>query len=271
MILEPARASTGGSAPAVLASNGGPTFTTGPAPGTAFPLLQTTLVDDGDSLGPDNALNAAGGTASLQSGNLVINMNGFDGDPGLPEYSNLDWTLVGYWSTGGVWDYAEDQVRHRAVFVAGYETPASAMPASGTATYTGRAQGWVYIPTAQASGMLLCNCEETAVTGNAAFTANFGTRNLTGSLTDMRAPHPWYEGETEPWNDVAFTATIAGNGFSGATRVTSSPGQVWALGEDATGTIEGKFFGPSAQEAGAVWTLFDGTNAVIGTLSGRKP
>jgi hypothetical protein len=42
------------------------------------------------------------------------------------------------------------------------------------------------------------------------------------------------------------------------------------MGLNATGTLEGRFFGPSAQEAGAVWTLFDGTNAAIGTLGGRR-
>ena len=43
------------------------------------------------------------------------------------------------------------------------------------------------------------------------------------------------------------------------------------MGANATGTIDGRFFGPSAQEAGAVWTLFDGTNAAIGTLVGKRP
>jgi hypothetical protein len=43
------------------------------------------------------------------------------------------------------------------------------------------------------------------------------------------------------------------------------------LGPNATGTLEGKFFGPAAQEAGAVWTLFDGTRAAIGTLTGKRP
>jgi hypothetical protein len=43
------------------------------------------------------------------------------------------------------------------------------------------------------------------------------------------------------------------------------------MAPNATGTLEGKFFGPSAQEAGAVWTLFDGTKAAIGTLTGKRP
>ena len=74
-----------------------------------------------------------------------------------------------------------------------------------------------------------------------------------------------------PWNNVAFNSTITGNGFSGTTSVTSSPAGPASLSAGATGTIEGKFFGPAAQEAGAVWTLFDGVKAAIGTLTGKGP
>jgi hypothetical protein len=51
----------------------------------------------------------------------------------------------------------------------------------------------------------------------------------------------------------------------------NAPGGSSTMVGTGTGTIEGKFFGPSAQEAGAVWTLFDGTRAAIGTLSGKRP
>jgi hypothetical protein len=74
-----------------------------------------------------------------------------------------------------------------------------------------------------------------------------------------------------PWNNVAFNSTITGSAFSGTTSVTSAPGSAGSLGAGATGTLEGHFFGPTAQEAGAVWTLFDGTKAAIGTLTGKQP
>ena len=137
------------------------------------------------------------------------------------------------------------------------------MPTTGSATFTGSATGLMYYPSGPDA--LPCNCQELTVQGDAAFTANFGARTLTGGLTNMTRVW-WDEGA---WNDVSFSATIAGNGFSGTTRVTTAP--ALGMGANATGTLEGKFFGPSANEAGAVWTLFDGTNAAIGTLSGKRP
>jgi len=281
IISAPARASTAaGAAPAVNATAGGPNFTTGVTPGTVFPTLQTMLVIDANGISADPEGNAAGSNMTVANGKLTVGpihthaaLNGTFGFSGEPwsGYESLDWARVGYWSTGGVWDEFEDRIRHRGVFVAGYETPLAAMPISGTATYTGKAQAAVYMPLARGSGAMLCNCEETWVTGNASFTADFGARNLAGSLTDMTAPHPWYDGEFVAWNGVAFNAAITGNGFSGTTIITN-PNSGWAsLGPNATGTVEGKFFGPAAQEAGAVWTLFDGTRAAIGTLTGKRP
>lgn len=274
MISAPAAGSTTAAAtlPPVLATTGGSNFTTAPPAFQTFPLLQTTLVLDTTSIKPDTAINAAGGGATDSAGSFSINIGPYVGAPTSSGYSNLDWTRIGYWSTGGAWDYWEANVVHRGVFVAGFETPASAMPITGSATYTGQASGSVFYPVAQGSGAALCNCGETFITGVANFTANFGTRSLAGSLTDMKVPHPWDDTAADvPWNDVAFSAAISGNAFSGSTRVTSSPAGAVTIGANATGTLEGKFFGPGAQEAGAVWTLFDGTRSAIGTLTGKRP
>ena len=94
-ISAPARAAVGPGVSPVLANSATPNFTTGPAPGTIFPLLQTTLVLDGDSIEPDTTLNAAGGTAIVSSGQLSIQLA--DGGYFVPQsFSNLDWTSVGY-------------------------------------------------------------------------------------------------------------------------------------------------------------------------------
>jgi hypothetical protein len=219
----------------------------------------------------DATANADGGTATFQAGSFNLNVAAYKA--ALPDYRfqwsgysnqnyNLDWTRVGYWATGGGWwDYDDDVGRHGA-FVAGYETPAAAVPTTGTATYVGQAEGAVFYP-GNSAGTTHCACNIVALTGNASFTANFGTRNVSGSLTGMTAG-------SAAWNDVAFNSTIAGNAFSGATSVSSAPGGLASMSTSAAGTIEGKFFGPVAQEAGAIWTLFDGTNAAIGTLTGKQ-
>lgn len=266
-ISAPARASTAADLLPALASAGGPNFTT-PLAGQRLPLLQTTLVLDDTSIKPDATLNSRGGILMPFPGSISIDIGVFSGPPTTSGYSDLDWTRVGYWSTGGVWDYWEDAVRHRGVFVAGYETPGSAMPATGSATYSGKASGSVFYPSAQGSSAASCNCGEAYVSGNASLIANFGTRALAGSLTGMMTQQ---EGGMIPWNDVAFSGTITANRFSGDSRVTTSPNGYASLGPAATGTLEGRFYGPNAQEAGGVWTLFDGVNSAIGTLAGKRP
>jgi hypothetical protein len=138
------------------------------------------------------------------------------------------------------------------------------MPTAGTATYTGIVEGTVFFHPGYGEQSTHCFCGLSSLAGNASFTANFGTRNVSGNLTNMTA-------DESPWNNVAFNSTITGNVFSGTTSVTSVPAGNASLGANATGTLEGRFFGPTAQEAGAVWTLFDGTNAAIGTLTGKQP
>jgi hypothetical protein len=272
IISAPAAGSTTTALAPFLATTGGENFTTGSPNRHIFPLLQTTLVLDATSIKADSVVNAAGGGATAAPDSFTIDINGFHGVPDQSGYPDLDWTRVGYWSTGGAWDYIEDVVRHRGVFVDGYETPAAGMPTTGSATFSGKASGSVFVPVAQGTGAALCNCGESPVSGTASFTANFGTRSLAGTLTGMTTPHPWDESSPNaPWNDVAFSATISGNIFSGDSRVTSVPLGPVSMAPNATGTLEGKFFGPSAQEAGAVWTLFDGTKAAIGTLTGKRP
>jgi hypothetical protein len=225
------------------------------------------MVYGASSAKPDATANAAGGTATFQQGILNLNV------PALNQgyvrydrsgYANLDWTRVGQWSNGGGWWDYDDDVGRLGALVTGYETPAAAVPTTGTATYVGLAEGSVFLPGGNGAGNTHCACNIFTLTGNAAFTANFGTRNVSGSLTGMMAG-------SAAWNDVAFNSTIAGNAFSGTTSVTTAPGGPASMLANATGTVEGKFFGPAAQEAGALWTLFDGTNAAIGTLTGKRP
>lgn len=262
-ISAPAKATVGPGLTPIIADATGPNFTTGAAEGTVFPLLQTALAIDATSIKPDTAVNTAGGAAIVDQGKLLINIGAFEGEPAYS--ANLDWTRTGYWSVDipeGTWDYGGDTAQH-GVFVVGYETPAIAMPTTGTATYTGSAFGRMYVPMSTTDA-LPCTCQEVPVQGDAFLTANFGARTVTGALTNMY--RVWWD--ESPWNDVTFTSVIAGNGFSGTTSVTGAVDL--GMRANATGTLEGRFFGPSAEEVGAVWTLFDGTNAAIGTLGGRR-
>ncbi len=257
-ISAPARATVGPGMAPVLANAAGPNFTTGAIEGTTFRLLQTTVAMNESSIKPDAGVNTAGGTATATATGLAIGIAGLVAARSTID-ANLDWTRVGSWAFDeSPWDYSGFPSQ-RGVFVTGYETPEGAMPTTGSATFSGSANGSMFAPASTSNG-LPCGCTEVQLTGIATFTVDFGARSLDGTLTEM--------GITTPWNDVAFTSTIMGNSFSGTTSVTTAPSG--AMGLNATGTLEGRFFGPSAQEAGAVWTLFDGTNAAIGTLGGRR-
>lgn len=270
------------SAPAVPAFPqavvGGPTIA---APGsTLLPMLQTVQVSvlSASTVGPDTSTMDAGATLILDPDAAQATLNIANGALGVSnaalireegtvlfeasgstvirlDYSALDWTAFGWWDVypGGVNPVATE---HHSQFVTGFQTPGNAVPTSGSATYIGDTFGTV-------SGEPLH--------GTASLQADFGNHTITGTLTDMIVGDPWWSGAF-PWNSVSLSASFAAgqSGFSGTTAVTSSPGTYAALMANATGTIVGSFFGPSAQEIGAVWTLFDGTNAATGTIGATR-
>ena len=83
-------------------------------------------------------------------------------------------------------------------------------------------------------------------------------------------------GGGSPWNDVSVSASIATgtNKFSGTTSVSSQPASgpsgALLLGNSATGNINGGFYGPAAQNLGAIWSLSDGTTSVIGGVAAGR-
>ena len=259
----PERARIGGGPSSVFAAVGGPNFTTGPAPGTAFPMLQTAMMQNGILYQADPVTNAAGGTATVQGSQVAISIPDASANP-WSGHADLDWTRVGYWMVPTDWNVRPNG---DGAFVIGYETPAASVPTTGRATFNGRAEGAVLNAGTDRASIGLTG-------GTATFTADFGARTVSGTVTGMVARDAVGgipTGMLPAWNDFSFNSRITANAFSGDTRVTSTPGGITSLAGNATGTIEGRFFGPSAQEAGAVWTLFDGTKSAIGTLSGKGP
>jgi len=127
------------------------------------------------------------------------------------------------------------------------------MPTSGTAVFSGGAQGSVY-------KTIGTEIQTTFVGGDASISANFGSGAITGSIKMQTG--------NQPWNDMTLSANIATgtNRFSGSTAAASAPGTTMSLSGSATGSINGAFYGPAAQSLGAVWTLSDGTGSAIGTV-----
>jgi hypothetical protein len=147
----------------------------------------------------------------------------------------------------------------------GYETPAAAMPTTGTASFSGTADATVF---KTVGGNIL----GTSVDGRADVSVNFSSGQVTGALTHMQQFDGLSPSGYLPWNDVSLSASIATgtNRFSGSTAATSAPSSTFSLLGSATGHVDGAFYGPAAQNLGAVWSLSDGSASAIGTITAKQ-
>ncbi len=287
----PSDASIGDAAQATLpdpslfpqAKTGGPTIDEHSL--TSFPLIESAVTIDSTGLV----------AAQSSSGNLKFEWTGNTGDeyslnvPGLgisnlemaaggsycysaacgetayghveldiadPATTNLSWTTYGFWTSQ---QYGTGAPTITSAFVTGYRTPTASVPTSGTATYTGSVEG--RLMSANANSYLGVGVDW--LSGDATLQADFASGDISGNLTNMTGPGG-------AWNSVSLLGAISGGDFTGTTAATTSPGTVGSMSSSATGTFAGAFFGPSAQELGAVWTLHDGTSTAIGTIGGSK-
>ena len=176
---------------------------------------------------------------------------GFQGDTA---FWGLNYVALGEWAH---WAAGRTTAITESLF--GYQTPVSAIPTTGAAQFSGWATATVFKGTD--TGFY--------VDGTASVSVDFGSGKITGALTNMTASR--ISGGA-PWNDVSLSGTIGAgtNTFTGTTAVTSVPNSSYSLSGSATGRLQGGFFGPGAENIGALWTLTDGTgSAVGGLLAGR--
>jgi hypothetical protein len=293
---EPATAGLNPAASAT-ASPSGPTLdgsTTFPPIGTTFPLTQTVMRVSPSTLDADTATNNGGATITLgpfSSTADVTTLTLTIPSLGISQYMQLNGNL-GQFSFGGsnggsfaniateglsylsfgTWNAGTASNGHTTAsgaFILGYETPKTAMPTSGIATYTGPVIGTVFVPASEGGTAAV-------VEGTASFSADFGSGHIAGSFANMKAfdfANPQIgnaSGASSPWNNVSISAGIASGGttFSGTTAAESAPSAPYALKSGATGYINGGFYGPNAEQLGAVWSLsnHNGTGAAIGVV-----
>ncbi len=261
------------SAAAQLAMQGGPTFdgSSGSYPANVtFPLLSNSL--QAGSAGLSAVAGNQGATATVVNTSaaystlhLTIPSIGVDatiaGDLTLVNHlggptDGLSYAVMGGWLQGPAAS-PTTVLQSATVFVFGYETPQSAMPSSGTAVFSGPglAAAYVYKPVGT-------EINTDYAQGNPSLSVNFGSGAVNGSFTNMQLLNG------QPWNDVSVSANIAAgsNRFSGTTAAASAPGTAMSLSGSATGRIDGAFFGPAAQNLGAVWSLSDGSGSALGTV-----
>lgn len=273
----PARASFGG--PPTPATPGGPTFDKSGG-SDSFPLIVSGLEKTSggvSAISPNQGATASFSTpgqfttlhldipaanihadldllTSIVQNGALLNQSG-TGD-GLTW--GFSYVLLGEWALptwGGN--------KSGAAFVFGYETPAAAMASTGTATFSGMATATVSKPVGG-------TVKAASVWGGATLSVDFASGKLMGAFTNMQQPNG--SGGVQPWNDVSVSANIASgtNRFSGSTAATSNPKTTFSLSSSATGDIDGAFFGPSAENLGAVWSLSDGTGSALGVVGGSR-
>ena len=264
-------------APAQLAMPGGPTFdgSSGSYPANVtFPLLINSLqasstglsaVSGGNQEATATVVSASANSTIWQLAIPSVGVNTtFNWNAGLVSIAQdatlgLSYVVMGGWtqtpSPGAT--SVTSPLQNTTAFVFGYETPPSAVPTSGTAQFSGPSlvSATVYKPVGT-------EIDSSVIAGNASMSVNFGSGAVTGSFTKMTMPND------QPWNDVSVNASITSgtNRFGGSTAAASSPTSSMALSGSATGSINGAFYGPAAQNLGAVWTLSDGTGSAIGTV-----
>ncbi len=265
-----------------MATGGGPTFdgSSGvyPASNTSFPLLGsvlsftqgagvqpvgTTSLDTFSILSSSSTstkwqLTISNGRASNGPGGTIPGDLTHAVSSANPAIEALSYVALGAWADP---QGASNPWGSAAAFVFGYETPASGMPNSGQATYTGSSAAKVFLPVPGAT------IQYVNVTGNATFSVNFASGGITGAFTGMQYTPPG-SSSALPWNDVSVSGAIASgtNSFTGTTSVTSSPANSFSLKSSATGNLTGAFYGPTAKNLGAAWTLSDGNASAIGAV-----
>ena len=296
-----ARATAGSPAPLTPAGGfeqaapGGPTFTgVRPANGTVFALTQSVFMVGHDASGnptsvtADTATMAAGATVTVSDNtannyelkipnlgvDAILHLNDFyftkltNGEyVDLQSFTYghgvnlLNYAVLGNWT---LLDTTGNHTLDTGDFIFGYQTPVAGVPASGSATYSGKNN----VAGEVASPSNVLGAYSTGVSGDGSLTANFATGAVTGAFTSMVAQAPG--GGTVDWNNISLTGTLSGSTFTGATAATSAPATRNALLASATGTFAGGFYGPVANEVALVWTLSDGAQSVVGTFGAAQ-
>lgn len=174
-----------------------------------------------------------------------------------PQALGWNYQTYGIWVSGDTAGYAG------AVSV-GSPTAVTGIPSTGTGNFSGNASGF-YLNSA-GTDIYFTTANMTATTNFATRSIAFSTSGTTIStnLTSFVAPSTYGIGNLNMTGTLTYAA--GSNSISGA--VTASGASANSL----TGTANGKFFGPSANEIGGTYGLYNaGTSErLIGGFGGKR-
>jgi hypothetical protein len=170
-------------------------------------------------------------------------------------------TLPAGWNyqSFGVWAQVTTSTSFQSGAVsAGVMTPGSAVPTTGTAVFTGIANGFFVqyiggVPPGTAS----------TTTASMIANVNFASRTIGFSTTgSMQTPLNGSAPFSQPLLDMAGTWTYSAgsNSFTGSVTATGM-----------SGTASGRFYGPAAQEIGGTFSLSGSSGVFVGGFGGKRP
>jgi hypothetical protein len=151
----------------------------------------------------------------------------------------------GFWAATGK-AFSSDA----GAFAFGNLTPPTAVPATGSATFSGFTVGF---------GGATDGSAVFTLKGNAQIIANFASQTVTTNLTNFGTDNISYNSTvTAHVPNLTGTSTISGNAYTGPIS-----------GGALTGTINGNFYGSAAQETAGVWQASGGGNAWLGSFGAK--
>ena len=184
-------------------------------------------------------------------------------EPGGPTLG-LEYVAFGAWADAAA--SGGDTIIGFSVF--GIETPFADVPTTGSATYSGELAGSiVQAGSGSGSTATLYN-----LAGTADLSANFAAGTVDTTLVIER--ELFGSGSFTPWDTITATGSISSVANSRSGMDTASfGGAAAAVGRsNVTGTLSGRFFGPSANEVGGSFSLSDpGTIDVVGVFVAGRP
>jgi hypothetical protein len=263
-----ASAASGQGATITITASGGDPITVVfniPTTGATFTLQTNNSYDYGDvSLGPlpdiaDNAAQLAvilkniHGITTGKSAVITQSVNCGSQTPCTYNYGANGEFLPGpqmlNYAAYGLWVSDDAATAGRAgTFAFGSLTPTASVPATGSATFNGTTMG---------VGGATSGSTVYALQGNAQIIANFATQSVTANLTNLSTQNI-STNATGSLPNLSGTSAISGNAYAGT-----------IAGTGLTGTINGNFYGPAAQETAGVWQASGGGNAWIGSYGAK--
>ena len=163
-----------------------------------------------------------------QYGNFVVNVVDMGNNAEVANTWGTNLSYARYGLAYGDTDHTQDPNAKYSVFYGmfhqGYLTDPAGMPTAGTVNYKGEAIVWNGQP----------NIDETGISKNATFVADFSKKQFTGKISNINVIEPDQYSKVTTIPDISLAGTIVGN------KVT---------GKNAEGTvIDAGFYGPNAAE-----------------------